>query len=144
MKTHEIVLFGVNDDFPPLFKDGEKSLKPRLNSSPNIDTDQKERSEKYLVCKTCKNKITTISNKLEIYGAFQHSFLNPGGHVFEIACFFEAPGCVVTGEPTSEWTWFPDYQWQIALCSYCMSHLGWYYLANKKLSFFGLILNTLI
>jgi len=143
MKTHEIILSGILNDFPSCLKDGEKSFGSSLNSSPTIDTDQKERSEKYLVCKTCENKITTIAHKIEIYGSFQHSFLNPAGHVFEIACFSEAPGCAPTGTSTGEWTWFPDYQWQVALCSCCISHLGWYYTANKKLSFFGLILNQL-
>lgn len=144
MKTHEIILHDIFNDFSSLLKDREKSFKPSLNSSPNVDADQKESSEKYLVCKTCENKITTIGHKIEIFGSFKHSFLNPAGHVFEIGCFSEAPGCSILGEPTSEWTWFPDYQWQIALCSSCISHLGWYYSAGKKLSFFGLILNTLI
>ena len=144
MKTHEIIQSDIFNDYPSILKDREKRLTPSLNSNPNIDTDQKESTEKYLVCKTCENKITTINNKVEIYGAFHHSFLNPAGHVFEIGCFSEAPGCALTGVPTSEWTWFPDYQWQVALCCSCISHLGWYYSADKKPSFWGLILNTLI
>ena len=74
MKTHEIIQSDIFNDYPSILKDREKRLTPSLNSNPNIDTDQKESTEKYLVCKTCENKITTIAHKIEIYGSFQHPF----------------------------------------------------------------------
>ena len=49
MKTHEIIQSDIFNDYPSILKDGEKRLTPSLNSNPNIDTDQKESTEKYLV-----------------------------------------------------------------------------------------------
>ncbi len=144
MKTHESLQNNIFNVFHSFLKEGSPQLKPVLNSRSNVDTDQNKKFEKYLICKACENKITTLADKTKIDGTFQHSFLNPAGQVFEIGCFTDAIGCSIAGIPTSEWTWFSDYSWQIAICASCSSHLGWFYSGNKKLSFFGLILDTLI
>lgn len=72
-----------------------------------------------------------------------HAFLNPHGHLFEIGCFGQAPGCRVQGSPTLEFTWFPDYAWSLASCAVCAAHMGWRYDGSGD-SFFGLILPRLV
>lgn len=48
----------------------------------------------------------------------------------------------VSGLPTTEFCWFPGYAWRYVHCTYCGSHLGWKYLAEKPnlvpRNFFGL------
>jgi len=118
------------------------------NKKKKIQTKSKaqaeEQEEKYLLCKFCENKITLPNNKIEVGGEFEHTFLNPGGHVFRIGCFFEAEGCIALGVPTSEWTWFDGFEWQVALCKQCNSHLGWFYRSRDEINFFGLIVDLLI
>lgn len=103
-----------------------------------------EQEEKYILCKNCENKITLPNKQIEVGGLFEHTFLNPGGHVFRIGCFFEAEGCTAVGVPTAEWTWFEGFEWQVAICNQCNSHLGWFYRSMDDRNFFGLILDLLI
>ena len=75
-------------------------------------------------------------------GAHAHCFVNPHGQVFEIGCFARAPGCRALGPATTDWTWFPGWAWQVALCAACGRHLGWCY-RRQGGRFFGLILDRL-
>ena len=106
-----------------------------------IFTAEKEKSE--ILCRVCKNKISSLDEMVSIDGHHRHTFTNPLGIVYEIGCFSAANGCMVLGSPTLEHTWFPGFSWNFALCSQCFSHLGWYYQSAGK-SFFGLILKNLL
>ncbi|ABW66434.1 cereblon family protein [Desulfosudis oleivorans] len=96
-----------------------------------------------LRCFRCLHPITRREEQTTVNGRHSHVFANPGGMIFEIGCFRGAPGCGHAGSPTLEFTWFDGYAWQVAVCSGCMSHLGWYY-TTAGASFYGLILNRLI
>jgi hypothetical protein len=65
------------------------------------------------------------------------------GVVFRIACFAVAPGCSAVGEPTTEFTWFPGFAWQVATCRRCREHLGWLFLGPDD-RFHGLIEDRLV
>jgi hypothetical protein len=99
--------------------------------------------ESYILCKLCGNHITSVENIISVQGSHRHTFTNPAGLVFEIGCFSSADGCLVSGIPTMEFTWFSGYRWNYAHCAQCLTHLGWFY-QNKETSFFGLILDRLI
>ncbi len=104
--------------------------------------DEQSASGRRLLCRLCGRYITSPASKIEMAGKNVHVFTNPAGYVFRIGCFSAAPGCMVTGEPTEEYTWFSSYAWSYALCAGCMEHLGWFYDSGKD-SFFGLILERL-
>ncbi len=120
----------------------------RIEKNSRTDAETLEKKEekvvsgKRIICRLCGHYITTPNSKIEMSGRHVHVFTNPAGYVFRIGCFSAAPGCVVTGEPTEEYTWFPSYSWSYALCAGCMEHLGWYYDSGRD-SFFGLILDRL-
>jgi hypothetical protein len=95
-----------------------------------------------LRCAVCGHVVTDADARTAVDGSFDHVFRNPHGLSFHIGCFRHAPGCVVTGEPTLEWTWFPRHAWCVALCAGCHVHLGWRYDGPDGV-FFGLILNRL-
>jgi len=92
---------------------------PDANNAPT-DTDAPP-----IRCATCDHRITEEAYRIEIAGAHEHTFVNPGGFVHHIGCFVAAPGCVHVGTPETAFSWFPGYSWQIASCARCRAHLGW-------------------
>jgi hypothetical protein len=76
-------------------------------------------------------------------GAQAHTFTNPYGMRFHIGCFGHVVGCALEGEPTSYWTWFPGYTWQVENCGSCRQHLGWLFRSPTHV-FHALILDRLV
>ena len=113
----------------------------------DVLTDQDERrSEEHdgsVCCATCNYVITKNDQRIAVQGAHTHEFTNPHGIRFRIGCFRQAPGCVHVGEATQDWTWFRGYDWCLANCASCFSHLGWHYLNDAQNGFYGLILSRL-
>lgn len=101
-----------------------------------------EGTDEAIFCRACGQVVTGREQGIEVSGGHCHTFFNPVGIVFELGCFRRAPGCLVVGPPSSEFTWFADHLWQIALCRRCRTHLGWLF-ARGDQEFFGLILPRL-
>lgn len=113
-------------------------------SAETVTAEEEEtKEEKGIICRFCKNVITTPEQIIQMSGHYRHIFTNPVGVTYEIGCFSTAMGCVRFGEPTDEFTWFPGFLWSYALCSKCYTHLGWYYQSGTN-GFYGLILENLI
>ena len=110
---------------------------------PESDSKEKEKKENPLICRHCSTAITTNRLAISINGQHEHAFFNPAGIAFEIRCFRQAPGCLVQGDPTTEFSWFDGYSWQYATCSNCLAHLGWFF-SSEGNSFFGLIAGKII
>lgn len=111
---------------------------------PVVKRAKKKKSEPQegIFCKACGRPVTTRSQKIAVNSSHSHTFFNPAGIVYELGCFRKASGCVVQGEPTSEFTWFAGYLWSYSFCRKCKAHLGWYFEQGES-GFFGLILNRL-
>jgi hypothetical protein len=105
--------------------------------------DQDEGREQAILCRFCGSTITSRAAAVSKNGRHEHVFFNPAGIAFEISCFRDAPGCVVQGEATTDFSWFSGYAWQYALCATCLSHLGWRFSSDRD-SFFGLITGRLL
>ncbi len=118
-------------------KSSEKRKKSPKDA-PERSPGPKTLREKYYLCATCFNRITTDRFTIEIMGSSFHNFTNPAGIKFDIICFSDAGGCNVAGIPSMEFTWFPGHPWCYAYCSSCKTHLGWFYKSAKD-TFFGLI-----
>lgn len=95
-----------------------------------------------ITCRDCGHEITRPKFAIEVGGAHEHTFRNPGGYSFHVLCFRQAQGTLDAGTPTSEATWFAGYAWTFALCEACHGHLGWWY--HGKDSFAGLIATRLV
>ncbi|MBN2160429.1 MAG: hypothetical protein JW807_13630 [Spirochaetes bacterium] len=104
--------------------------------------DEPEDEKKYILCRFCRNAVTSDDLRIEMDGSHEHSFMNPAGIVFRIGCFSMAGGCLIMGIPTTEYTWFPGFAWCYVVCSSCLTHLGWHYRSGAT-GFFGLILDRL-
>ena len=97
-----------------------------------------------ILCRFCHAPITRSMDAMEAGGAHRYRVVNPHGITFELACFHQAPGCDIRGQATPEDSWFAGFSWQLAQCSDCHEHLGWYYERSGCESFFGLIATKLI
>lgn len=100
-----------------------------------------ERASPWLLCRACEQRITEATARIPIHRHHQHTFTNPHGFVYTVGCFDSAPGVVEEGEPSSFWSWFPGYHWQIVVCLGCRWHLGWRFSGED--SFFALVLDRL-
>ena len=110
----------------------------------------------HLCCSHCLKPVTTTNEKTTLGTKHLFNVSNPDGLHFNIACFKEAWGCGMHGNPCTEHSWFAAYRWQFARCLSCDAHLGWYYeLPNQSTSvdhkpqssaehFFGLIIERLV
>jgi hypothetical protein len=78
-----------------------------------------------LVCYACGAEVTDEEAAIEVCGLHRHTTTNPAGHGFVIRCFVAARGVTVVTNPSSEWSWFPGWRWQIEHCETCDAHLGW-------------------
>lgn len=128
-------------------KDSEKlkTVYKKIEISQEDEDDDDDKGGKAILCRQCKNKVTTSSNRIDKNGSHKHIFNNPGGYIFEIGCFGAAPGCVNQGPPTLEFSWFSGFSWRFSLCSGCHTHLGWLYRSvGGQNSFYGLILDRLV
>ena len=127
------------------------SIKSRLDKTNRIspvqepwkNLEEDEAFARAVCCIACGHVITHGAEEVSINGAHRHVFANPYGIVFETVCYKWARGCVVTGLPSDEFTWFPGYRWQIALCGACFNHLGWRFISSTD-AFFCLICDQLI
>ena len=110
-----------------------------------VRKEQQERAVKpieAICCRACGSVVTGRNQRMQVSGSHHHTFFNPAGIVYELGCFHQAPGCLVTGAPSAEFTWFPGYLWRVALCRRCRVHLGWLFIMEGNF-FYGLILTKL-
>lgn len=119
----------------PLAPLGE--LLPDLQEKPQIPRNE------LILCRFCHAAITSLQQELTIGRNHQHRFINPHGMQFLIGCFRQAPGCDISGTASAEYCWFEDYTWQLAKCSDCGEHLGWFFQRAELDQFFGLIVDKL-
>jgi len=109
------------------------------------DEDREETVDKnwHILCAECSQAITGDSERIEVNGAHEHTFVNPSGIIFQIGCFAGVSGTQISGAVTEQWSWFKGYSWRIVCCSRCGTHLGWVYMGRDEIIFFGLILSRL-
>lgn len=113
------------------------------NFLPNLqDAEQLPRTD-LILCHFCRAAITSKRDEFTVAGNHRHQFLNPNGLQYLIGCFKIAPGCDISGPPIKDFSWFKAHSWQLARCSDCGEHLGWFYQNGEASQFFGLILDKL-
>jgi len=94
-----------------------------------------------LVCASCGQPVTTVSEKIEVRGRHHHDFPYYG-HLVRLGCYRHAPGCVGVPRISNGYSWFRGYSWQIQLCRNCHVQLGWKYMSQDD-DFYGLVFKTL-
>lgn len=132
----------------PDFLSGCGLFKVDLKKAGQVENEIEDKSglktfKNRILCAQCKFPITFEEAEIAIDGKSRYTFFNPHGLVFDITCFQMADGCVTKGQATPEFSWFPGYRWQVAICRRCRCHLGWAFLRDDS-SFYGLIGRNLI
>lgn len=108
------------------------------------ELEEQQDGQDIICCRLCSAAITTRSQQLEVGMSHRHHFTNPAGISYGIACYHNAAGCSISEQPTEQESWFGGYRWQMAHCSECNEHLGWYYQNKHERFFFGLIVDRLM
>jgi hypothetical protein len=131
---------------PPLkaFQAVDETRLELLEKTEEEEASDEDENGKPIRCKSCGHKVTETRHRFEMHGRHRHVFNNPTGFVFEIGCFSAAEGCLHSGQPTLEFTWFSGYTWRYAQCAGCRAHLGWQYQSSSGGGFYGLILAALV
>ncbi|XP_055847992.1 protein cereblon isoform X2 [Episyrphus balteatus] len=85
------------------------------------------------VCRVCRNP---IAHCRELFAMSKHGvqsqYCNSSGYIHETNTVYKVfPNAITfSGEPSSEFSWFPGYEWHIIVCKMCNRHIGWQFRAN--------------
>ncbi|KAL9692904.1 hypothetical protein quinque_012189 [Culex quinquefasciatus] len=86
-------------------------------------------------CKKCDRR---IANYVDMFAMSKQgvagSYCNPSGFVHETLTVYRtiAKTTRTTTKGSKDFSWFPGYAWQIAVCNGCNSHVGWKFVATKR------------
>jgi hypothetical protein len=142
--------YGVSNAIPApvverrlFFREADKSRGAGTDLSASERPRRDGEGDIHLVCVQCRNIVTEPAARTEVQGSHKHTFANPHGFVFHIACFSPAPGVRPAGAPSLAFPWFTGFTWQVDLCAQCGIHLGWFFQSSDR-SFHGLITDRLV
>jgi cereblon len=81
---------------------------------------------KRILCRWCGEALSDVSAifATSASGTAQ-TFLNPYGFLHEVVTVRWARSLTLSGPPTTEFTWYPGYAWEVASCGRCRAHVGW-------------------
>lgn len=106
----------------------------------------------FFECQRCSNQIASYSDIFAMAkGNVNANYCNPAGYIHETLTVhktIDEEVLRIVDRPSSEFSWFPGYAWQIAVCGVCSAHIGWKFTALTKhlkpKSFFGLSCKSLV
>jgi hypothetical protein len=84
------------------------------------------------LCAWCMNHVAQETDRFLFEGQSEFTFSNPEGILFDIITFQQTRGCIQSGIPTLNFTWFEGYAWSFCHCERCGYHLGWYYAGPRQ------------
>lgn len=120
-----------------LIFDQAERIKVFITNSVNMRMQIIEKSldqRRFFCCSRCKNQIADCSSLFAMskHGV-QTNYCNPSGFIHETNTVYSIkPDAVYhSGEPSTEFSWFPGYSWEILLCRMCQIHVGWQFSAVK-------------
>ncbi|XP_075145269.1 E3 ubiquitin ligase component cereblon [Haematobia irritans] len=86
------------------------------------------KEESVFNCRSCG---THIANCRELFAMSKHGvqsqYCNSAGYIHETNTVYQVnrQNILYNGSPSTEFSWFPGYQWHIIVCKICEHHLGW-------------------
>ncbi|XP_058449634.1 protein cereblon-like [Malaya genurostris] len=86
-------------------------------------------------CKKCDRQIASYADMFAMSKqGVSISYCNSSGFVHETLTVYRTVQKTTrtTSKPSTEFSWFPGYSWQIAICNACNNHIGWKFVATKR------------
>ena len=134
---------------PLLYLKQDDATRGQGQQDPHSDQATEEKEHHPLVCRRCGAEISHLDAIFTIDSDNAvRVFPNPYGHLREIITLMRAQGLQIVGPPTTEFSWFAGFAWEVAYCANCGNHLGWQFTAvsdgaEPKL-FYGLLRSELV
>ncbi|KAH8311243.1 hypothetical protein KR044_005205 [Drosophila immigrans] len=86
------------------------------------------KQESHFYCRYCNSSLASCSDLFAMskHGV-QTQYCNPAGYIHETNTVYRVISHAIgySGEPSTEFSWFPGYQWHIIICKFCAQHVGW-------------------
>ncbi|XP_030376258.1 protein cereblon homolog isoform X2 [Scaptodrosophila lebanonensis] len=86
------------------------------------------KEESLFYCRYCNSSLAYCSDLFAMskHGV-QTQYCNSAGYIHETNTVYRVMAHAIgySGEPSTEFSWFPGYQWHIILCKFCAQHVGW-------------------
>jgi hypothetical protein len=76
------------------------------------------------LCYWCLHRVANDQDRFSYGGRDEFVFRNPERVQFEFITFARTLGCRDAGEPTLEYTWFPEHAWCYCPCGQCGAGIG--------------------
>ncbi|XP_055587816.1 protein cereblon-like [Uranotaenia lowii] len=86
-------------------------------------------------CKKCDRRIANYADMFAMSKqGVSSSYCNPSGFVHETLTVYRTVVRTVrtSTKPSTDFSWFPGYSWQIAICNACNNHVGWKFIATRR------------
>ncbi|XP_017873345.1 PREDICTED: protein cereblon homolog isoform X2 [Drosophila arizonae] len=84
--------------------------------------------ESLFYCRYCNSSLAYCSDLFAMskHGV-QTQYCNSAGYIHETNTVYRVIAHAIgySGEPSTEFSWFPGYQWHIIICKFCAQHVGW-------------------
>ncbi|XP_017969206.1 protein cereblon homolog isoform X3 [Drosophila navojoa] len=84
--------------------------------------------ESLFYCRYCDSSLAYCSDLFAMskHGV-QTQYCNSAGYIHETNTVYRVIAHAIgySGEPSTEFSWFPGYQWHIIICKFCAQHVGW-------------------
>jgi len=106
-----------------------------------------DENQRGIVCAECRERLTSRTASIVVNRHHEHRFMNPGGRIFVMRCFSDAPRVHAMYAPTADYSWFAGFLWRYAHCGNCAFHLGWLFLplpTEPAPSFLALITSCIV
>jgi len=88
---------------------------------------------KVMTCAECEERVASADDVFAMSAEGPQSiYVNPNGHLHETLTLHRATGLRCITRPSTEFSWFPGYAWEIAQCAHCSSHMGWRFTAARR------------
>lgn len=123
-------------------------LRDDVELESSLDDEEERCVEEWVVCRVCDHRLARVTDRIpdsEGLGIHGGAFVNPHGYLHTLAPYLSTPGAQIMGRFHAQDSWFQGYDWAMAHCGRCATHLGWCFesVGGQPVRFWGLRLDAI-
>lgn len=107
---------------------------------PDLTKDRSPEDPAVLVCTTCALVLAQVRDRVAIDGRTVHERVNYAGYPHRFMTVRRCTNVDAVSPPSTDFSWFEGYAWEIIACAGCRSHVGWRWQGEGE--FLGLLLHA--